>query len=405
MFTMRLESHSGLRMAIITDGIYPFMIGGMQKHSFNLTKHLVQLGIDVTLFHCVALEDLPTHEQVLDAMGLQAKSNFKSVALRFPQIPHIPGHYLRESYLYSKKVFNCIDGDLNSFDLIYAKGFTAWRLLQSKRRFRGAPPIIVKFHGYEMFQKAPSFKVKLEHHLLRPAVKFNTRNADYVMSYGHRITQLIRELGVPDSKILEIPSGIESNWIRKAILSTSSVSRRFLFIGRYERRKGVEELNAVLRSLGKNYSFHFDFVGPIPFSNQLDDRRVTYHGQIMDKASLWRIMDDCEVLVTPSHSEGMPNVILEGMARGLAVIATDVGAVGALVDSSCGWLLSSCSTLELKSAMEHVLNLSCEELTEKRSNALELVTTNFNWNSIATRSYDTFERLVKKNVGLAVSHQ
>ena len=35
----------------------------------------------------------------------------------------------------------------------------------------------------------------------------------------------------------------------------------------------------------------------------------------------------------------MPNVILEAMACGLAVIATDRGAVSLLVDESTGWLI------------------------------------------------------------------
>ena len=33
-----------------------------------------------------------------------------------------------------------------------------------------------------------------------------------------------------------------------------------------------------------------------------------------------------DVLICPSYSEGMPNVIIEAAARGLAIIATNVGA-------------------------------------------------------------------------------
>ncbi|MBK7816242.1 MAG: glycosyltransferase [Sphingobacteriaceae bacterium] len=38
-------------------------------------------------------------------------------------------------------------------------------------------------------------------------------------------------------------------------------------------------------------------------------------------------MRACDVLICPSFSEGFPNVILEAMSNGLAVAATNVGAV------------------------------------------------------------------------------
>ena len=47
-----------------------------------------------------------------------------------------------------------------------------------------------------------------------------------------------------------------------------------------------------------------------------------------------------DVLVVPSLSEGMPTVILEAMARGKAVIATDVGAVSDLVSEE-EWCVDS----------------------------------------------------------------
>ena len=46
-------------------------------------------------------------------------------------------------------------------------------------------------------------------------------------------------------------------------------------------------------------------------------------------------------MVCPSYSEGMPNVILEAMARGLAIIATDVGAIAEMVDSTNGILMAN----------------------------------------------------------------
>jgi glycosyltransferase involved in cell wall biosynthesis len=52
--------------------------------------------------------------------------------------------------------------------------------------------------------------------------------------------------------------------------------------------------------------------------------RVAFAGYQADVAPFYRLMD---ALVLPSFSEGMPNVALEAMARGLPVVASAVGGV------------------------------------------------------------------------------
>ena len=40
-----------MRIALVTDGIYPYVMGGMQKHSYYLCKYLVKLGVEIDLYH------------------------------------------------------------------------------------------------------------------------------------------------------------------------------------------------------------------------------------------------------------------------------------------------------------------------------------------------------------------
>jgi glycosyltransferase involved in cell wall biosynthesis len=61
--------------------------------------------------------------------------------------------------------------------------------------------------------------------------------------------------------------------------------------------------------------------------------KVVYQGVVRDQNLLMEKFDACDVLLLPSLSEGMPTVILEAMARGLDVIASDVGAVSELVEN------------------------------------------------------------------------
>lgn len=153
--------------------------------------------------------------------------------------------------------------------------------------------------------------------------------------------------------------------------------RNFLFIGRFERRKGVQELNVILAELIHSERFHFHFIGPIPPSKRIKSDKITYHGQKSNKEELQEIMDQCQVLVTPSHSEGMPNVILEGMSRGLAVIATDVGAVEAMVDSSNGWLIPALDLEALRLSILEAIRIPQELLAQKQKTSIRKVKEQF----------------------------
>ena len=90
-----------------------------------------------------------------------------------------------------------------------------------------------------------------------------------------------------------------------------------------------------------------------------------------------------DVLICPSYSEGMPNAILESMARGLAIITTDVGANPLLVDDEVGWLIDVNNLkLELINSIYAVLNKNNFELLKMKKNSIDRVNKEFNWNLI-----------------------
>ena len=71
-------------------------------------------------------------------------------------------------------------------------------------------------------------------------------------------------------------------------------------------------------------------------------------------------MQACDVLVCPSWSEGLPNVILEAMANGLAILATNVGATNILINEKTGWLLEKCSVSEIKNSLVKIISTKSE---------------------------------------------
>lgn len=376
-------------IALLTDGIHPYVVGGMQRHSFYLAKYFAKNGIYVDLYHTNQSDyDISKLEFFTD----EEKKFIRSFVIDFPRFGKLPGHYLRESYAYSKRIFEKLMENSN-VDFIYAKGFCGWKLLEEKQKGLKCAPIGVKFHGMNMFQKPPSFRSWLEQLMLRPAVKFNIDNSDYVFSYGGKITDIIRQIGVQDSKIIEFPTGIDEDWISNSI-KIPAVVRKFLYVGRYERLKGIQELSKAIKTFLNEERFQFDFIGPIPDHLKIINKNVFYHGQIIYQNEIRKIMDDCDVLILPSYSEGMPNVILEAMARGLAIIATDVGAVRLMVADTNGWLLDSPDIKKLTSAIAASINKSDNELFEMKKISMSKVREKFLWSKIIANTIQSISRRV-----------
>jgi glycosyltransferase involved in cell wall biosynthesis len=375
------------KIALITDGIWPYVIGGMQKHSYYICKYFAKNKIQVDLFHFNQSElDI----NALDVFTEEEKKYIHSTVLEFPDVANGFGHYIINSYRYSLNVYELIKDKLNEYDFIYTKGFTGWHIIREKKKGVKCPPIGVKFHGYEMFQRAPDLKSKITQLLLlRKPVKEISQQADVVFSYGGKITDIIKRIGVKPENIIELPSGVEESIVVNDIIPTNK-KLKFVYLGRYERRKGIEELNRALGSFRES-NFEFHFIGDIPTEKKLQLPFVKYHGEVRDKQQLNTLLRQCDVLVCPSWSEGMPNVILEAMANGLTVLATHVGATNVLVNNRTGWLIEKCSAVEIKNEIRKIISTSPSEIDSKKKAALSLIKEKFTWENLITRLIELLE--------------
>lgn len=371
-----------MRIALLTDGISPYVIGGMQRHSFYLAKYFAKNKIYVDLFH---FNQSSLNIELLDCFEDDEKKYINSFVIPFPKLGKLPGHYIRESKKYSEIIFEIIKPKLNNYDFIYTKGFSGWKLILEKNKGLKCPPIGINFHGYEMFQEPDN---RLSSRLKKKFMNFYAKKiidkSDYVFSYGSKITDiLIQEAHVPENKILEIPSAIEDKWLLNEAKQQNAIIN-FLFIGRFDERKGLKELNSVLNELLKNneLEFKFQFIGPIINEVKILHKKIEYLGEIRDDLTMKKHLEMADVIVCPSYSEGMPNVIIEAMANKMAVIASDVGAVNLLVNQQNGILISPRNTIELKSAILNYIKLDKEKLIEQQNNSYQVIRDKFLWDEI-----------------------
>ncbi len=156
----------------------------------------------------------------------------------------------------------------------------------------------------------------------------------------------------PSERLTVIPNGIEPSAYDQAIpldrteLGVGEDCFLLLFVGRLDLQKGVHDLLTAFESLARSRDdCRLLIVGAGPLEQELNDRvagsqflgeQVVFLGKRGDVPSLLRTAD---VLVLPSLWEGMPNVVLEAMAAGLAVVSTKIeGSDELVVPGQTGWL-------------------------------------------------------------------
>lgn len=139
---------------------------------------------------------------------------------------------------------------------------------------------------------------------------------------------------------------------------------RFLMLARMDEWKGVDDLlDACVQLQVHGAAFELLLAGPPgsagdarTLARKIADRQLTravqYLGEVRGRQKAG-LLARADVLVQPSHSEGMPITVLEAFAHGRPVVATRVGAMPEVVEhGTTGLLVSPREPHALAAAME-----------------------------------------------------
>lgn len=107
------------------------------------------------------------------------------------------------------------------------------------------------------------------------------------------------------------------------------------YIGWLEKFKGTVDLIEALHILNKKkISFHCQIYGSGSLQNKIESLILKYQLEQKVKLMGWankktkmEVLQNADIYVLPSHTEGFPNSLLEAMAAERPVISTNVGAV------------------------------------------------------------------------------
>ncbi|MFB9949590.1 glycosyltransferase family 4 protein [Rhizobium puerariae] len=147
-----------------------------------------------------------------------------------------------------------------------------------------------------------------------------------------------------------------------------------LFLGRIEPRKGVPELCEALAAMVDLPGWRATIAGDGEVEKlRLCLEELGLSGRVsvpgwQGPEDVARLLSQADVLTLPSHAENLPISVIEGMAAGLAVVATPVGAIEDIVsDGETGLLVPPGDAGSLQNALERLVRES--DLRNRLGNA------------------------------------
>jgi glycosyltransferase involved in cell wall biosynthesis len=196
---------------------------------------------------------------------------------------------------------------------------------------------------------------------------------------GHASEAFVtNELRLPQSRVEIVTNGVPAPSTTRRV-ACATAPYRVLFLGNLSERKGVSDLLRALAQTGfssEQVLVSFAGGGDIKAYEALAadlgiNNLVRFEGWA-DQAKASRLMADADALILPSYDEGLPLVILEALANGVAVICTPVGEIpSVLTDGVNACFVSPGDIAGIAAALHKVLDDSAyRKMLEENGKAI-----------------------------------
>lgn len=234
--------------------------------------------------------------------------------------------------------------------IVHARGTSTWMDAVLAVRGLAGTRLILSYHG-----RTDTRPVSIRRRWLN---RLAASRADAIVAVSHEAAErLHHEWSIAAGKICVIPNGVDSECYRPAESDQHKKNLRrklrldegivpVICVANLLPIKGLDVLLAAWRKVClADRSAQLLIVGEGTLGESLRAQaeqlrcasRVCFLGRREDVPNLLRA---AEIFVLPSRSEGSSNALLEAMATGLPIVATDVGGNRELIRSNrTGWLV------------------------------------------------------------------
>ncbi len=188
------------------------------------------------------------------------------------------------------------------------------------------------------------------------------KKSDLIITLNEKSRKFIEELNL-DIKCTIVPNAIEARYIHSHSKSKRPI-KTVVFTGRFEKRKGSDTFVEVAKHLP---NVKFKIVGTVDGSIPLESlpANIKSTGNVT-RDRVFEELDRADAFLFPSLSEGFSMSLLEAMARGLPVVAFDVGANNEMIGQTGGFILR---LEDIKGIVDKINLLNNADLREVYGNA------------------------------------
>ena len=307
----------------------------------------------------------PTINKILfnRAIFSSKQDTYNAINIYRPKFISIPflGKYINPiiiflaSYYTIKKLLSESSFDLIDAHYFYPDGVAAAFIGKAFNL-----PVVITARGTDI-------NVFPKYFIPRKYIQWAAKYASAIITVSEALRQKLIELKVPEYKITTLINGVDLNLFKMNSSLTkpdaiTNINKYILMVGNLVNEKRQD---LAIRSLKHLEDISLVLVGDGPNKKKLEQlchelgvySRVKFIGNISQK-ELISYYSNASLLLLLSEREGMPNVVLEALACGLYVIATNVGGVPEiLTENEVGTILDDNSISSITKAVDFHLNI------------------------------------------------
>ena len=381
-----------MRVALCTDYFYP-SIGGVQSHIAGLASELERRGHEAVILAKQVRADLLNGS----TLTLQSHKKVFYVKSIFPLpiilVPPRPAE-IREVITRGR------------FDIVHAHhAFTPTSLLSISSAEKLRVPSILTNHTIFLASDAKHIWVPASY-VLYPYRRYINK-ASLITAVSRAAAKFIEHFA-KGKEIIVVPNGVDVERFTFVAVKTSLLEEpTILYVGRLAYRKGLHVLvraiplvlkeipDAQLLIVGEGYMD--SFLKMLIKSLNLEEN-VKMLGFISDE-NLPELYASSHLFVLPSlHCESFGVTLLEAMASGRPIIASNVGGIPEVIeDGVTGLLFRRGDAQDLADKIIKVLNDNKLART-LAFNARKLVKERYSWTVIANKVEDLYEKTLNNRI-------
>lgn len=375
---------------------YPPIYSGYGKQMELVLKKLISKTDEFHITILTAYEESAYKDENFNIIPMLGKSDNKDESV-FP---------------FAWKVFRWLKKNKSSIDLIHClkAGPEAISCNIISKTFQ--IPLIVKVVQEEFSERDLNAGNKIRRIKLKLRKKILSF-VDYYIAISDEIEQNILNMKSRKTKIIRIPNGVDTELFHSPLNTEKKTSIReninlkqdeliILYIGAINKRKGIPELLNSMEFLDTDKQVRLVLCGPTLENVNLDEKvhsfnltntliKIEYHGKISNPEEYMRAAD---IFILPSHSEGLPNVLLEAGASGLPLIATDIGGSREIVTNEInGYIINVGDAQNMAECLNKLINNNSLR-TEMAKKAEEFINENYSIDSVSEKYIELYKTIL-----------